>query len=40
MVQYGFIKWIFIVNLGFIPIELNLDLIIFILSMGGVLAAS
>ena len=35
----GFIKQISIASLRFIPIELGLDLVIFILSMGGVLVA-
>ena len=36
----GFTGWISITNLGFIPIKPGLDLVIFILSIGGVLAAS
>ena len=36
----GFIGWISVASLGFIPIKLGLDLIIFILSIGGILAAS
>ena len=34
-----FMGWISIISLGFIPVKLSLDLVIFILSIGGVLAA-
>ena len=36
----GFIGWISVASLGFIPVKSGLDLIIFILSIGSVLAAS
>ena len=36
----GFTGWISIASLGFVPVELNLDLVIFILFIDGVLAAS
>ena len=36
----GFTGWISITSLGFIPIKLNLDSVIFILSIDGILIAS
>ena len=35
-----FIEWISVASLRFVPVELGPDLVIFILSVGGVLAAS
>ena len=36
----GFIGWISIASLGFVPVKLSLDSVIFILAIGGVLVAS
>ena len=35
-----FAGWISVTSLGFTPVKLNLNLVIFILSIGGVLTAS